>query len=44
MAAKKFKPHMMYKGCKGKMAFKIQDHNNLKAKGYGHTKGKDCKK
>ena len=37
MKTKKFKPHMMYKGCKGKMAF-----NKLKEKGYGHKK--NCKK
>ena len=42
MKTKKFKPHMMYKGCKGKMAFKMEDHNKLKEKGYGHKK--NCKK
>ena len=41
--AKKFKPHMMYKGCKEKMAFKIEDHNRLDKKGYSHKKSKICK-
>tara|TARA_R100001198_G_C5134681_1_gene151275 strand:+ start:155 stop:280 length:126 start_codon:yes stop_codon:yes gene_type:complete len=40
--AKKFKPHMMYKDCKGKMAFKPEDHYKLKEEGYGHKK--NCKK
>jgi hypothetical protein len=26
------------------MAFKLEDHNKLKEKGYGHTKNKSCKK
>lgn len=44
MKDKKFKPHMMYKGCKGEMAFKMEDHLRLKKQGYGHTKNKKCKK
>ena len=44
MMNKKFKPHMIYKVCKGKMAFKLEDHNKLKEKGYGHKKDKSCKK
>jgi len=42
--AKKFKPHPMYKDCKVKMVFKIEDHNKLKAKGYDHKKDPSCKK
>jgi hypothetical protein len=42
--AKKFKPHPMYKDCKVKMAFKKEDHDKLKAKGYDHKKDPSCKK
>ena len=42
--AKKFKPHPMYKNCKVKMAFKLEDHNKLKEQGYTHKKDKSCKK
>ena len=41
---KEFKVHMMYKDCKVKMAFKIEDHDKLKSKGYDHKKDKSCKK
>ena len=42
--AKKFKPHPMYKNCKVKMAFTLEDHNKLKDKGFNHEQDKACKK
>ena len=38
--AKKFKPHMMYKGKKAVMAKTMADHLRLKKQGYGHDKPK----
>ena len=39
--AKKFKKHMMYsKSGKGVMANTVQEHLDLKKKGYGHSKPK----
>jgi len=38
--AKKFKPHMMYKGRKAVMAKTMADHLRLKKQGYGHDKPK----
>jgi hypothetical protein len=39
--AKKFKPHMMYKGKSAIMANTYKKHLELKKKGYGHTKPKN---
>ena len=36
--AKKFKPHMMYKGKEAENAETYQEHLELKRKGYGHDK------
>jgi|TARA_R110000803_G_scaffold37040_8_gene79816 hypothetical protein len=44
MKDKKYKKHMMYKGCKEIMANTMEDHLKLKKKGYNHKKSKDCKK
>tara|TARA_R100001463_G_scaffold90621_6_gene145319 strand:- start:74 stop:202 length:129 start_codon:yes stop_codon:yes gene_type:complete len=41
--AKKFKPHMMYKGSKAVKANSYKKHLELKKKGYGHTKPKKKK-
>lgn len=38
--AKKFKPHMMYKGKNAVMAKTMADHLRLKKQGYGHDKPK----
>ena len=42
--AKKFKPHMMYKKCKGIMAETFKDHLKLKKKGFDHKQDKSCDK
>ena len=36
--AKKFKPHMMYKGKEAENAETYQEHLKLKKKGWGHKK------
>jgi len=41
--AKKFKPHMMYKGKSSIKADTYKKHLELKKKGYGHTKPKNKK-
>ncbi len=41
--AKKFKPHMMYKGKSAIKADTHKKHLELKKKGYGHTKPKNNK-